>query len=264
MLLLLLLIPVPMLFCPPKCHPCFAWGTRCGCRLARTNRSTVGSLQGASHTKLLDETRDPPDAGEMADASLAHAPEQTVRGESSGAPGLAREVPPPSSSAEPTPPPAAPMPPSGLPVPPAAAAAPLVQPAPTPPPAAPTPPPAAPTPPSGLPVPPAAAAAPLVQPASYQLAAAPPPPPKPKQMAPSQSPLLGAAIASDEEDEEEGFGDKPSPPAGDDAFTQRSLPTGVTTKEEREQEFFKAQKEAKDAEKAKHKAQLLAMSPEVL
>ena len=228
MLLLLLLIPVPMLFCPPKCRSCFAWGTRCGCRLARTNRSTVGSLRGASHAKLLDETRDPPDAGEMADASPAHAPEQTVYGEASGAPGLAREVLPPSSSAEPTPPPAAP------------------------------------TPPSGLPVPPAAAPASLVQPASYQLAAAPPPPPKPKQMAPSHSPSLGAATASDEEDEEEGFGDKPSPPAGDDAFAQRSLPTGGTTKEEREQEFFKAQKEAMDAEKAKHKAQLLAMSPEVL
>ena len=32
MLLLLLAIPVPMLFCPPPCRPCHAMGAACGCR----------------------------------------------------------------------------------------------------------------------------------------------------------------------------------------------------------------------------------------
>ena len=137
---------------------------------------------------------------------------------------------------------------------------------------APAPPPAAPFPVAPSPVVPQMAPAaqiPPSQPALHQLAAAPPPKPKPKRMAPPPAaPTVGRPVGESADADESTVASEARPVAAPElpvpsTIAQRSLPARGTTKEEREQEFFRAQKEAKEAEHARNEARMMAMSPEV-
>ena len=210
------------------------------CRLLdgqyRGNRSKVTA--GQSHTNLLASTPNPTDA-----AAAAPAEEHVDVMSSSNSDASAGSVTTFERGDEAA----------------ALAPGPAVAPAPCPP--APVPPPAAPSP--TVPQVDPAAQVPPSRPASHQLAAAPPPPPKPKRMAPPPAASTGRESADESTVAAEAGPVADSELPVPSVAVQHSLPARGTTKEEREQAFFRAQKEAKEAENARHEAQMMAMSPEV-